>query len=313
VHLLGCAGPQSALEPAGRDAAQIADLFWWMTGVGLLAWLAVAVIALRALGPPPARPERAQQLVVGLGGVVLPTVLLTVLLGAGLPMLPRLLDTGPANGLLVSVSGEQWWWRVRYEDAQGEVALANELVLPRGRRVPLRLESPDVIHSLWIPSLAGKMDLVPGRTTLLALEPTRTGTFRGACAEYCGASHAHMGLWAVVLEPDAFEAWLEAQRADALVPADALAQQGAALFLSSGCGACHTVRGTEARGKAGPDLTHVGSRSSLAAGLLSNDRDGFRQWLARPAELKPDVRMPGFEALGDAELDALAAYLDGLR
>jgi cytochrome c oxidase subunit 2 len=313
VQLWGCAGPQSALEPAGQDAEKIAELFWWMTGVGLLAWVVVVWIGLRALGAAPARPERAQWLVVGLGGVGIPLVLLTVVLAAGLPLLPRMLDPGPSGDLTIAVSGEQWWWRVRYTGPEGAVELANELVLPRGRRVPLLLQSPDVIHSLWIPSLAGKMDLIPGRTTLLPLQPLRTGSFRGACAEYCGASHAHMALWAIVVEPDEFLAWLRAQRADALVPTDPLARRGATVFLSSGCGACHTVRGTPANGKVGPDLTHVGSRASLASGVLPNDRPGFRRWLGETATLKPGVRMPGFEVLADAELDALAAYLDALR
>jgi cytochrome c oxidase subunit 2 len=179
--------------------------------------------------------------------------------------------------------------------------------------VEFRLESPDVIHSFWIPSLAGKVDMIPGRVTRLALKPTRTGVFRGVCAEYCGTSHALMNFPVVVMEKEAFARWLEAQTASALTPTDPIAVRGQTLFLGNGCNACHTVRGTLAAGVIGPDLTHVGSRRSLAADTLPNDPESFRRWIAHTDGVKPGVRMPAFGMLPQEDHQALAAYLKGLQ
>jgi cytochrome c oxidase subunit 2 len=211
------------------------------------------------------------------------------------------------------VIGKQWWWRVQYVTAQGVVETANELHLPRGQRIDIQLSSPDVIHSFWVPSIAGKMDLIPGRATRLALEPTRAGVFRGACAEYCGASHARMAFTVVVLEPDAFDQWLVSQAQPVAAPADALRVRGESAFMANGCTACHTIRGTAATGAIGPDLTHVGSRLRLAAGTLANDPESFARWIREADRIKPGVHMPAFRALPAGDLAALAAYLDGLR
>lgn len=313
--LVACAGPQSALDPAGRDAERIATLFHWMALFTVLVWTAVMLAALYAirLKTSPFSERQARLMVIG-GGVALPTVVLFLLLAYGLSMMPALLDDGPMTGPRIQVSGEQWWWRVRYTTGDGRsVELANELALPVGERVVVELSSPDVIHSFWVPALAGKMDATPGRVTRLPLEPTRAGLFRGACAEYCGASHAWMSFHVRVLEPDAFEAWLARQLEPARPPTSALARRGAALFLSSGCGACHTVRGTPADGVVGPDLTHVGGRHALAAGRLGNDVPDFVLWLERTHHLKPEARMPAFHLLGRDDLLALATWLDGLE
>jgi cytochrome c oxidase subunit 2 len=170
-----------------------------------------------------------------------------------------------------------------------------------------------VIHAFWIPSLGGKVDMFPGRITRLKLEPTKTGTFRGACAEYCGLSHALMNFDVIVMERDGFDRWLAEQRQPASSPTEPLAAGGQQLFLRSGCHACHTIRGTEARGTIGPDLTHVGSRHSIAAGVLSNESEHFATWLSRPSGTKPGVKMPDFGMLSDDELQAIAAYLEGLQ
>jgi cytochrome c oxidase subunit 2 len=198
----GCSGPQSALDPAGRAADVIASLFWWMTAGAVVIWVlvvALAVYAIRARTPTFTR-RHGVALIVG-GGIVLPGVVLTALLVPALLMLPPLLRPAPAGSLTIAVAGEQWWWRVRYlPPGGGAVELANEIRLPLGEPVELRLTSPDVIHAFWIPSLAGKIDMIPGRVTRLVLEPTRAGVFRGACAEYCGISHALMSFPVVVLE-----------------------------------------------------------------------------------------------------------------
>lgn len=315
VFLLGCDGPQSALNPAGRGAERIADLLWWMTiGAGVI-WLAVVGLAVYALHleREPHSLKGARLLIIG-GGVVFPTLVLTILLAYGLALLPDLVAPAPAGSLKIAVSGEQWWWRVRYLPPGGEaVELANEIRLPVGEPIEFHLDSPDVIHSFWIPSLGGKVDMIPGRVTRLVLEPTRTGVFRGACAEYCGTSHALMNFPVVIQEKEEFTRWLTQQAAPAPSPTESLAARGQELLLANGCGACHTIRGTPADGVVGPDLTHVGSRLSLGAGILPNEPDNFVRWIAHTQDVKPAVQMPAFGMLPPEELRALAAYLDSLQ
>lgn len=312
--LAGCGGPQSALEPAGHGAERIALLFWWMAAGAAVIWLIVVGLAFYAFRVQPGPHEKKAALLIIGGGAAFPTVVLAVLLAFGLAEMPGLLAPAPEGSLKIAVTGEQFWWRVRYLPPGREpFELANEIRLPVGERVQLVLESPDVIHSFWVPSIAGKMDMIPGRVTRLALEPTRTGTFRGACAEYCGESHALMSFHVVVQEREAFARWMERQGAPARPPAGARAARGRELFLANGCGACHTVRGTPADGVVGPDLTHVGSRVSLGAGVLRNEPGGFRRWIAGPEHVKPGVLMPAFGMLPPGELQALAAWLEELE
>ena len=314
--LAGCSGRQSSLDPAGRGAERIAEIFWWMTGGAVVVWLIVAWLAMSALrGRVAHLTERQARLYIIGGGAIFPTLVLTVLLVYGLGQMPPLLAPAPEGSLRIEVTGEQFWWRVRYRPAGGPemVVLANEIRLPVGEPVDFLLDSPDVIHSFWIPSLGGKMDMIPGRRTRLLLEPTRTGTFRGQCAEYCGASHALMAFAVVVTEKAEFDRWLEQQRAPAVTSADPHAAEGRELFFLNGCAACHTIRGTDARGVIGPDLTHVGGRLSLGAGVIPNDRDGFIRWLSQTKQVKPGVHMPHFGMLPHEELNALAAYLVSLK
>ncbi|MDQ3753111.1 MAG: cytochrome c oxidase subunit II [Acidobacteriota bacterium] len=313
--MAGCGGVQSTLDPAGREAARIADLFWWMAAGSVVIWLAVVGLTIYAIRVrPEAHSLRAAKLLIIGGGVVFPVVVLSVLLVYGLAPIPALMAPAPAGSLRIAVSGEQWWWRVRYQPpGGGEVVLANEIRLPVGEPVQFRLDSPDVIHSFWIPSLAGKVDMIPGRVTYLALTPTKTGVFRGACAEYCGSSHALMNFPVVIQEKEEFIRWLAQQAEPAQSPVEPLAARGQELFLANGCSACHTVRGTPANGVVGPDLTHVGSRLSIAAGTLPNEPEAFRRWIAHTTDVKPDVNMPAFHMLPPEELQALAAYLKGLK
>lgn len=315
LALAGCAGPQSALDPAGRGARQIADLFWWLVGGGLLVWFIVIGLTVYVLHTSTREhsPRVATALIIG-GGAVFPTVVLAGYLVYGLAMMPDILAPAPEGSLKIAVSGERFWWRVRYLTPEGEgVELANEIRLPVGEPVQLFLASPDVIHSFWVPSLTGKIDMVPGRVNRLTLEPTRTGIFRGACAEFCGDSHAFMNFYVVVQEEDEFARWLTHQAESAPAPSTPLAQRGEELFLTNGCSACHAIRGTPADGAIGPDLTHVGSRLSLAAGVLPNEADDFLHWIANTDDLKPEVHMPSFGMLPQEDLQALAAYLDGLE
>jgi cytochrome c oxidase subunit II len=313
-----CSGPQSALSPAGKEAERIAELFWWMTAGALVIWVAVVGISLyTTLGKsrPYSRTGATKVLIIG-GGALLPTLILGLLLAYGLSLLPELVAPAPNGSLRIAVSGEQWWWRVSYlrpgEDA-ATVELANEIRLPVGEPVEFRLESPDVIHSFWIPALGGKIDMIPGRVTRLALTPTKTGVFRGTCAEYCGTSHALMSFDVVVEEKETFDRWLARQQAPALELTGSLAAQGQSLFLANGCGACHTIRGTPANGTVGPDLTHFGSRLSVGAGILANSPEAILRWIAHTEQLKPGVLMPSFDMLPKEDLDAMTAYLEGLK
>ena len=309
-----CGGAQSALNPAGHDAEQIATLFTVMAIGALAIWALVLGCALYAVVRADHRHPRraASRFIIG-GGIILPTVVLTALLSWGLAMLPEVLDPGRDKEPSIRVSAEQWWWRVSYRLPDGStVELANELRLPVGKRLSIAIASPDVIHSFWIPALGGKVDAIPGRTTTLALEPTRTGVFRGLCAEYCGLSHALMMFSAVTMaEPD-YRAWLAHQATPARTSADPQARRGARAFDSYGCGACHSVRGTPADGALGPDLTHVGSRTTIA-GVLDNDVEGFRSWIIDPESVKPGAHMPAFGMIPEQDSAALAAYLESLQ
>lgn len=312
--LAACTGPQSTLDTAGVDADRVADLFWAMFAGAAVIWLLVVGLAVYATRIRPQRhDERTGLILIIGGGVVFPVVVLTALLAYGIGMMPELRAADP-GGLRVAVSGEQWWWRVQYRPPGAPpVESANEIRLPVGRRVVLELTSPDVIHSFWIPPLAGKVDMIPGRTNEIVVEPTRAGSFRGQCAEYCGTSHALMAFSVVIMESPAYDAWLAEQARQAAPPAEPAIAAGADAFQRAGCGACHAVRGTPAAGVIGPDLTHVGGRESLGAGILPNDAGAFVRWIAETDRVKPDVHMPAFGMLPAAELQAMAVYLESLR
>ena len=220
LPLAGCTGAQSTLAPAGREAERIANLFWWMTAGSIVVWLAVLMLAFYAAraGGEVDRSRQARMLI--LMGALVPTVVLGGLLIYGLSMLPSMVAPAPQSALRISVYGEQWWWRIRYEPPGRQAfETANEVHLPVGEPAEFRLHSTNVIHSFWIPSLGGKVDLIPGRVNRLVLNPTRTGRFRGTCAEYCGNGHANMALEAIVVERQEFVRWLEDQSKPAVSPA----------------------------------------------------------------------------------------------
>lgn len=312
--LTGCQGSQSVLNPAGADAIVLADLFWVLLTGAVVLWLLLNGLFLYVTRiRPRALPRKwAEALVIG-GGILFPVILLGGLLSYALSIMPD--QRAPGTGLTVRVTGEQWWWRVEYlpEDGSSPIVAANEIRLPVGERTEVKLGADKVIHSFWIPALAGKMDMFPGRQTRLALEPVKAGIYRGQCAEFCGASHALMAFQAVAMEPDAFDAWLERERADAREPSGDLARQGREVFMAQGCAACHSIRGTAANGRTGPDLTHVGGRESLAAGILPTTAEAFARWIRHTGSIKPSVRMPDYAFLDDNELNALASYLEGLE
>ncbi|MFN0102616.1 MAG: cytochrome c oxidase subunit II [Bryobacteraceae bacterium] len=211
ILLTGCTGAQSALNPAGKEAQRIADLFWVMTAGAGVVWLSVMLLAFHAAKQRPAGDRARKGDWIIFGGAAAPAVVLAILLAFGLAMLPDLLAVAPKDALRIHVHGEQWWWRFRYEvPGRPPFETANEIRLPVGEPVEFLLHSSNVIHSFWIPSLGGKMDMMPGRVNRLVLHPNRTGTFRGTCAEYCGTGHAKMAFEAIVLPKDDFQKWLDA-------------------------------------------------------------------------------------------------------
>lgn len=311
--LYGCSGQQSALAPAGDEAAWIAHLFWIMAGAGGLIWLAVMIVLLHALrANRVAISARASGRIILWCGAVLPAASLLLLLSYALWLMPSLRPFGGDVGddpVRVEVTGRQYWWDVVYQGSAAGVRTANEIVLPVGRRAEFSLRSTDVIHSFWIPALGGKMDMIPGRTNRLSLRPTKPGVYRGPCAEYCGTSHTFMALDVIVLPADEFEQWAARRRA----PSTGVDATGADLFLRHGCGACHRVAGTMAAGEVGPDLSHVGSRRTIAASMLPNTQANLARFIAEPAVVKPGAEMPAFGMLPPEDIRLIAEWLKGLR
>ncbi|EMI17420.1 cytochrome C oxidase subunit II [Rhodopirellula maiorica SM1] len=285
-----------------------------MSGGAVAIWLIVIGLAVYAIYQPGEHHPRTTKLLVIGGGAVFPTIVLTGLLCFSLPMLPDLHRPAPSGSLQIHVSGVLWWWRVDYIGPDGEkIATANEIRLPVDQPVEFKLDSEDVIHSFWIPSLGGKVDMIPGRQTRLQLHPTRVGTYRGACAEFCGKAHAQMNFDVVVMPVDEFDDWLARQSEPAKQPIEPDAIAGQQVFFKYGCSACHAVRGTDAKGKVGPDLTHFGSRLSIAASVLKNNPENLARWITQTHDVKPGAEMPQFDSLPDDDLQAMVAYLEQLK
>ncbi len=310
---------QSVLHPAGPDAAVIAQLAWVLFIGGTL--LFVGVMTLCALSLRGGRPVRPMVWVVG-GGVLLPLVLLSALLVFGTWRSAQLSQPTSQHAIKISVVARMWWWEVRYADPAGgpDIVLANEIRVPAGRPVYLGLSSADVIHSFWVPALAGKVDMVPGRVHGMTLRADRAGVYRAQCAEYCGEQHARMALHVVAQSPSEFSAWLAGQARPAAATLEGgEAARGRRAFDQQRCAACHTVRAgatpAALAGTAGlgPDLTHVGSRLYIGAGTLRNGQGALAAWIADPHVAKPGVRMPASADMDGATLRALAAYLEQLK
>jgi cytochrome c oxidase subunit 2 len=219
-----------------------------------------------------------------------------------------------ADAVNIEVTAHQWWWTARYMNGGPSdiFVTANELHIPVGKPVVVNLKADDVIHSLWVPNLAGKKDLIPGRSALMQFRADQPGIYRGQCAEFCGFQHAMMGLLVIADPPAQYEAWVQAQRQPAAEPQDAKAQRGKALFQALSCAMCHAVQGTLANAQRAPDLTHVASRRTLAAGTLPNTPQDLRSWISDPQIHKPGTNMPA-TPLSNEDLDALVAYLGGLK
>jgi cytochrome c oxidase subunit 2 len=309
---------QSALDPAGIQAARIEWLWWAMFWVTTAIFMAVVgAVALAVRRGRSAASGRPGDLALRRGVVAASTLSLLILVG----LLIVSVVTGRAVGshpdpswLTIQITGYQWWWSVEYVHPQPSlrVVTANELHLPVGKPVLLNLRSGDVIHSFWVPSLHGKTDLIPGRLNRTWLQVDVPGVFRGQCGEYCGLQHAHMGLVVIAERPDDFERWLAAQRSNPSPPSTPEQVEGLALFERGPCGMCHAVRGTQAGARTAPDLTHFATRSTIGAAAVPNTPDSLARWIADPQHIKPGSRMPA-TGLSTGQLRAVVAYLETLR
>ena len=313
----GCSGNQAALDPQGAPAIHIEHLIIGITIVCTVVWLLVMIVLgwalLRKRSSDSSQPgERSLTMIVG------SAVAATVIIIAGLTIASFYTTRGiglPENAALtITVRAQQWWWQVIYADPDPVLSFqtANEIHIPVGQDVRIQLESADVVHSFWVPSLAGKQDLVPGRSNSLLLRAERPGIYRGQCAEFCGLQHTHMAMMVIADEPADYQRWIAAQRENEAIPTDQDAAAGKIVFLSKPCAACHTVRGTPATGTSGPDLTHVGSRQTIAAGLLETTRGSLAAWIADPQTLKPGNNMP-MVPLNSVELRNISAYMESLK
>lgn len=307
----------SVLDPRGPEANSIALLWWVMLVLGaiVLAIVGGILIYIAARGRGPARnssegliDEDSGQRWIWLGGVILPLILLPIAFGFNLSSLATISNPSQA-AVTIEVTGHRWWWEVRYPEE--DVVTANEIHIPVGQPVQLQLASADVIHSFWVPQLHGKIDMVPGEVNSLRLQADDAGEYRGICAEFCGAQHARMQFILVASTPEDFEAWLASQRQPAPEPESEVIRRGQQVFLGSACVYCHTIRGTNASGEVGPDLTHLGNRRTLAAGTLPNTRGNLAGWILGPQHIKPGNLMPPTH-LPSEDLIPLLEYLDTL-
>ena len=314
----GCAfdGPMSTLVAGSDLNRSILSLYsiitWACVVIAVVVSAALGIILVRFREKPGAAglPRQIRgHTALELAWTIMPALILLII---AIPTIQVIFRTqgaaAPSHALTVTVRGWQWWWEFRYPSL--DVVTANELHLPVGRPVVFALEGPDVIHSFWVPQLGGKRDVVPGRLNRITLTPERVGEYWGQCAEFCGVSHANMGLRVIVEEPAAFDRWVAAQKVAPPEP-DGAAAEGKALYTRSACVGCHAIRGVSA-GALGPDLTHFGSRARFGAGLWPNTGEHVVAWLKDPPALKPGSKMPSLN-LSDAEAKALAAYLASLK
>jgi cytochrome c oxidase subunit 2 len=327
LFLASCHGNQSALNSAGIQAARIERLWWLIFSiilgvyVAVLLWLGAALWRRKTTAslntfPPPQKdlkPEPGATFVVG-GAIGLTVVLLFVILTASVLTGHAIANLNSKNPISIDIVGHQWWWEVRYEATQADqtVVTANEIHIPVGQPVVIKTSSADVIHSFWAPNLHGKRDLIPGYENALWIQADREGTFRGQCAEFCGHQHAHMAFFVIAEPLDKFNTWLAGQVSTPPSPVDPLAKQGEQVFLTHTCVMCHTIRGSGAGAKLGPDLTHLASRTTIAAGTLPNNRGNLAGWILDSQSIKPGNKMPPNPLKSD-DLNALLTYLQTLH
>ena len=315
--LSGCGGNQNALSPHSRAQGQI-DQVWWVmfggacAGFALIAALLFAGWVRRNRRIEGAGGERRLTGLVVVLGVAVPLVVLTALFVWADVFVVRSTAAPPPGSaqLTIRVVAHEWWWEVSYPGTKA--VTANEIHVPTNTRVDVVGTSADVIHSFWVPELNRKIDLIPGRTASVLIDATEPGRYRGQCSEFCGVQHAHMAVAVIAQPPARFRAWLAGMSAPAADPAGSMERRGLAVFLAEPCASCHTVRGTAAHGAVGPDLTHVATRTTLAALTIPDTPAYLRGWIADPQRVKPGAEMPAVP-LSARQLDELTAYLDHLH
>ena len=310
---LALADPRSPFSPITPQATTIANLFWFILGIAGVIFVGVegaiiyATVAYRERpGRTPAQFRGSPRLEIAWTAV--PALILAVIFVLTVQAMNALaVPTG--DPLEITVRGHQWWWEFDY--SQNNFVTANEFHVPVGQPVILHLLSDNVIHSLWIPQINGKTDMIPGHERTMWFTPTRTGVFLGQCAEYCGVQHAWMNVRLVVQSEPDYAAWVRDQQQPA-APPTGLAREGEQLFVTKTCVSCHAIAGTAAQGIAGPDLTHLGSRATIGAGVLTNTPENMARWLANPQEVKPGSLMPNLN-LTSHEVSVLTAYMESLK
>jgi len=321
-------GEQSVLNPAGPQSGRVNSLFRLMSYVNAAVFVLVGIAVLVAIfrkraerkrksdepdiSPDPQREQRMTRVVMGAVGVTI--VILFIYLIGSYTTGRGLYSPAESKALSIKITGHQWWWDVEYDDpiASNIVHTANEIHIPVGQLVKLRLTSDDVIHSFWVPNLSGKKDLIPGHEIVLEFQSDSAGEFRGQCAEFCGYQHAKMALFVVAEPTSQYRQWAEASMAQAAPPSGPAAVRGQQVFMKSSCSLCHNIEGTLSGSHAGPDLTHLASRRTLGAGTIRNTRGNLAGWIVDPQRIKPGVHMPPNQLAPD-DLEALLTYLQSLR
>ncbi|MEX0925539.1 MAG: cytochrome c oxidase subunit II [Dehalococcoidia bacterium] len=311
--------PPSSLDFQGEGSSIIGQEWWVQFALGSTVFLVVlgllGFIVFRQLRRPVDLSVDMQEDPrwlnwIWIGGIAVPLVIISVVFAFSVRSMVALGESDEPEVLTVQVVGHRWWWEVIYPEQ--DFRTANEIRVPVGERVRVEVTSEDVIHSFWVPQVHGKIDMIPGQTLSTVLEANAPGSYRGICAEFCGLQHARMHFMLVAMPPDRFDQWLERERQQASEPQDDLAQRGQDVFLNSTCVYCHQIRGTAASGGVGPDLTHVASRLTLAAGTLENNPGNMAGWIVDPQRIKPGALMPPAELTGE-DLQALLAYLRSLE
>lgn len=323
--LAACNGTTSYMDATGAAGRPEATLGWWLTAVSCVVVAFVCAAILAGIARHRNDPHRGDDGVMarrdvksGLswiyGGVAVSVVILAVAFGGTLVVLNAASRPPVTPSMTIDVTGHQWWWEVTYSQADNPAlgfTTANEVHLPVGEPVRVRLHSADVIHSFWLPQIAGKMDVIPGQVNQTWLEARKAGDSRGMCGEYCGMQHAVMALDVTAQSPEAFRQWANERRAGAAPPTTPSASAGRVVFART-CGACHSVVGTDALGRMAPDLTHIASRATIGAGALTNTPEHLAQWIRNAPGVKEGVRMPAIP-LSDAELHDVIAYIQTLH
>jgi cytochrome c oxidase subunit 2 len=310
--LLGACGSSnspSMLDTKGQEARHLAGVWWLMFGLAAAVYLVVAGLILFAIvrGRREVRETRLNDnAFIVIGGLVVPVAILMVIAVVTVRTTTEVRQ--PAAGALrLDVVAHDWWWEVRYPDTG--IVSANEIHVPVGRQVAVSIHTDDVIHSFWVPQLAGKLDAIPGQPNLLRFTAEKAGVYRGECAEFCGIQHANMNFLVVAESPDRFAQWEQTESQAAGLPTDDDTERGRLVFERESCAGCHTIRGTSAVGTIGPDLTHVGGRRTIGAGTVANTTTNLSDWISDSQSIKPGNRMPPVKLSAD-DLQALVRYLE---